>query len=224
MNNQLTTLVIDAVELSVGEHRSHGYVQQVKSIINHPLAIAAMNEYAKDYNIEQAMKYAKQVTYEKPLDLPAFGYDGDDNRYKFTSSRDYELGDILSLDTRVIGIELEIICEDGEVMEVDETVNATLRNAVIEIVNDFLAVIPKNVIDFCLINKEYRSLLEQTSTYKFELMMIDKTAIVDPSAALTALLPIIKDWAINKYPKLTQEYINDELSLYYDEYMEVQFS
>ena len=167
-----------------------------------------MNEYAKDYNIEQAMKYAKQVTYEKTLNLPAFGYDGDDNRYKFTSSRDYELGDLRRI-LKPLGIDL---------------VNPALRNVVIGIVNDFIAVIPKNVIDFCLINAEYRALFEQTSTYKFELMMIDKTAIVDPRAALTALLPTIKDWAINNCPKFTQEYINDALSLYYDEYMEVQFS
>lgn len=212
MNNQLTTLVIDAVELSVGEAfecRNHGYVQQVKSIINHPLAIAAMNEYAKDYNIEQAMKYAKQAMHENTLNLPAVRYDGPNSQYMFTNTREHNLGDILSLDTQVIGIDL---------------VDTALRNAVIEIVNDFLAVIPKNVIDFCLINGEYRALLEQTSTYKFELMMIDKTAIVDPRAALTALLPTIKDWAINNYPKFTQEYINDALSLYYDEYMEVQFS
>ena len=211
MNNQLITLVIDAVELSVVEAfggRGHGYVQQVKSIINHPLAIAAMNEHAKDYNIEQTVKYAKQIKHENALRLPAFGRDGPNSQYKFTSSRELDLGDILSLDTRVIGIDL---------------VDTALRNAVIEIVNDFLAVIPKNVIDFCLINGQYR-VLEQTSTYKFELMMIDKTAIVDPRAALTALLPTIKDWAINNCHKFIQEYINDELSLYFDEYMEVQFS
>ena len=212
MNNQLITLVIDAVELSVVEdfeYGNHEYVQKVKSIINHPLAIAAMNEHAKDYNVEHAIKYATQAPYENTLRLPAFGYDGYHDQYKITSSRDYELGDILSLDTRVIGIDL---------------VDTALRNAVIEIVNDFLAVIPKNVIDFCLINGEYRDLLEQTSTYKFELMMIDKTAIVDPRAALTALLPTIKDWTINNCPKFAQEYINDALSLYYAEYMEVQFS
>ena len=212
MNNQLTTLVIDAVELSTiknFEHETSVWDQRVNAIINHPLAIEAMNEHAKDYNIEQTVKYAKQIKYENALRLPDFGYDGDDNRHKFTSSRDYELSDILSLDTRVIGIDL---------------VDTALRNAVIEIVNDFIAVIPKNVIDFCLINADYRDLLEQTSTYKFELMMIDKTAIVDPRAALTALLPTIKDWAINNVPKFTQEYINDALLLYYDEYMEVQFS
>ena len=208
MNNQLTTLVIDAVELSVIKDFEH-CARQVKSIINHPLAIEAMNQYAKDYNIEQVIKYAKQSIYEKPLNLPAFGYDGDNEQYKFTSSRDTKLGNISSLDTRVIGIDL---------------VNHTLRDAVIKIVNDFIAVIPKNVIDFCLINGDYRDLLEQTSTYKFELMMIDKTAIVDPRAALTALLPTIKEWAINNCPKFTQEYINDELLLYYEEYMEVQFS
>ena len=208
MNNQLTTLVIDAVELSIIENFEQ-YAQRVNAIINHPLAIEAMNEHAKDYNIEQTVKYAKQSIYENALRLPAYGYDGYNNQYKVTSSREHNLGDILSLDTQVIGIDL---------------VDTALRNAVIEIVNDFLAVIPKNVIDFCLINGAYRALLEQTSTYKFELMMIDKTAIVDPRAALTALLSTIKDWAINNCHEYIQEYINDELSLYYDEYMEVQFS
>ena len=205
MNNQVTTLVIDAVELSIIENFEQ-YAQRVNAIINHPLAIEAMNEHAKDYNIEQTVKYAKQSIYENALRLPAYGYDGYN---KVTSSREHNLGDILSLDTQVIGIDL---------------VDTALRNAVIEIVNDFLAVIPKNVIDFCLINGAYRALLEQTSTYKFELMMIDKTAIVDPRAALTALLSTIKDWAINNCHEYIQEYINDELSLYFDEYMEVQFS
>ena len=209
MNNQLTTLVIDAVELSIIENFEQYAQRRVNAIINHPLAIEAMNEHAKDYNIEQTVKYAKQSIYENALRLPAYGYDGDDNRHKVTSSREHNLGDILSLDTQVIGIDL---------------VDTALRNAVIEIVNDFLAVIPKNVIDFYLINGTYRALLEQTSTYKFELMMIDKTAIVDPRAALTALLSTIKDWAINNCHEYIQEYINDELSLYFDEYMEVQFS
>ena len=214
MNNQLTTLVIDAVELSTIKNFEHEtkfrvYAQRINAMVNHPLAIEAMNQYAKDYNVEQAIKYAKQSIYENTLRLPAYGHDGYNNQYKVTSSRDYELGDILSLDTRVIGIDL---------------VDTALRNAVIEIVNDFLAVIPKNVIDFYLINGSYRALLEQTSTYKFELMMIDKTAIVDPSAALTALLSTIKDWAINDCHEYIQECINDELSLYYAEYMEVQFS
>ena len=214
MNNQLTTLVIDAVRLSPIENFEHEtkfrvHAQRINSMVNHPLAIAAMNEHAKDYNVEQAIKYAKQSIYENALRLPAYGHDGYNNQYKVTSSRDYELGDILSLDTRVIGIDL---------------VDTALRNAVIEIVNDFLAVIPKNVIDFYLINGSYRALLEQTSTYKFELMMIDKTAIVDPRAALTALLSTIKDWAINDCHEYIQECINDELSLYYAEYMEVQFS
>lgn len=94
MNNQLTTLVIDAVELSIAEDFEYGnrvYAPQVKSIINHPLAIAAMNEYAKDYNIEQTMKYAKQAIHENTLNLPAFGYDGHANQYKVTSSYEHSL-------------------------------------------------------------------------------------------------------------------------------------
>ena len=212
MNNQLTTLVIDAVELSVVEdfeYGNHEYVQKVKSIINHPLAIAAMNQYAKDYNVEHAIKYAKQAPYENTLNLPAFGYDGYHDQYKITSSRDYELGDILSLDTRVIGIDL---------------VDTALRNAVIEIVNDFLAVIPKNVIDFCLIDSVFNTQLQyiETHDYKFELMMIKKESGYNATAALITLLVLI-----NNYED-TLDYgyrgLKDALSLYYDEYMEVQFS
>ena len=212
MNNRLTKLVIDAVELSVVEAfggRDHGYVQQVKSIINHPLAIEAMNQYAKDYNVEQAIKYAKQATYENTLNLPTFGFDGPKSQYMFTKTHEHNLGDILSLDTRVIGIDL---------------VDTALRNAVIEIVNDFLAVIPKNVIDFCLIDGVFNTQLDyiETHDYTFELMMIKKESEYNATAALTTLLVLI-----NNYED-TLDYgyrgFKDALSLYYDEYMEVQFS
>lgn len=212
MNNQLTTLVIDAVELSIAEDFEYGnrvYAQQVKSTINHPLAIEAMNQYAKDYNVEQAIKYAKQATYENTLNLPTFGYDGPNGQYMFTKTHEHNLGDILSLDTRVIGIDL---------------VDTALRNAVIEIVNDFLAVIPKNVIDFCLIDGVFNTQLHyiETHDYTFELMMIKKESEYNATAALIALLVLI-----NNYED-TLDYgyrgFKDALSLYYDEYMEVQFS